>query len=86
MLNKRGNNHFFYISIVPLNVVRLNKFIKLIKTGSSCGGSEVTNLTRIHEDLGLLPGLTQWVKYLVSPWAVVWIVYLAQIRVALAVA
>ena len=28
---------------------------------SHCGASE-TNLTRIHEDVGLIPGLTQWVE------------------------
>ena len=30
--------------------------------GSSCHGSVVTNLTSIHKDLGLIPGLAQWVK------------------------
>ena len=33
-----------------------------ILPGSSCHGSAVTNLTRIHEDTGLVPGLAQWVK------------------------
>ena len=33
-----------------------------IKTRSSYYGSAETNLTSIHEDAGLIPGLTQWVK------------------------
>ena len=36
--------------------------IKKRYMGSSHRGSVVTNLTRIHEDSGLIPGLAQWVK------------------------
>ena len=35
--------------------------------GSSHCGSVVTNPTSIHEDLGLIPGLAQWVKDLALP-------------------
>ena len=41
-----------------------------ISRSSRCGAME-TNPTRIHEDSDLIPGLTQWVKDLVLPWAVV---------------
>jgi len=40
-------------------------------SGSFHHGSAVMNLTSIHEDLCLIPDLTQWVKDPVLPWAAV---------------
>ena len=37
------------------------------KIGSSCRGAVETNPIGIHDDVGLIPGLLQWVKDLALP-------------------
>ena len=41
---------------------RQKKCFKNQQIGSSCRGAAETNMTRIHEVEGLIPGFTQWVK------------------------
>ena len=45
-----------------LKDIHNESFKNYICLGSSHGGSAVTNPINIHEDVGLIPGLTQWVK------------------------
>ena len=47
-----------------------NPDLKIHQGGSHCGAAE-TNQTSIHEDVGSVPGLTQWVSNLAWLWAVV---------------
>ena len=39
-----------------------------LRDWSSHRGTVERNLTRNHEVVGLIPGITQWVKDLVLPW------------------
>ena len=49
-----------HLSIIILNVNGLNAPIKKHRVGVP--GSVVMNPTSIHKDMGLIPGLVQWIK------------------------
>ena len=57
--------------------VKLN--VKNTIIGSCHGGTVLTNLTSIHEDMGLISGFAPWVKDPALLWAVVQVTYMAQI-------
>ena len=48
----------------------LSTHYKAVNRSSHYGTAEM-NPTSVHEDAGLIPGLTQWVKDLALLWAVV---------------
>ena len=51
-----------------LSVHKITSLIKNMDTGSSHGGAVETNQTSIHEEVGSLPGLSQWFKDLALLW------------------
>ena len=53
-----------YVISIVYHVPGLQKSV--LDRNSPCG-SVVTNPTSIHEDVGSIPGLAQWVKDLVLP-------------------
>ena len=52
----------FGVTWMQLEIVILSEVNQKKKDMSSCHGSPITNPTRIHEDMGLIPGPAQWVK------------------------
>ena len=64
------------IKLASVCVAHLNRhfglmWLKFQLLRSSHRGSVVTNLTRVHEDGSLIPGLAHWVKDPLLPWTVV---------------
>ena len=63
-----------FLPLMLRNMVRQSQEISWLcccqKSGlwSSHYGSAITNPTSIHEDVGSIPGLAQWVKDLALPW------------------
>ena len=61
----------FYQILMEKIITSLQTLLENIGGGSSCCGSAVKNLTSNHEDVSLIPSLTQWFKDPVLLWAVV---------------
>ena len=59
---KNQNNLEKTTQLGDLHFLILKLTTKLHKSGSSHCGSVVTNWTSVHEDVGLIPGLPQWIK------------------------
>ena len=57
----------------------MDKKLKETRRGVPFEAQWVKNLTSIHEDAVLIPGLDQWVKDLVLPQAAAWVTDMAQI-------
>ena len=70
VLDNVNSQHFK----IAMNRSLLPWKIKQIKTasnkgtGTPCHGTGEVNLTSIHEDVGLIPGLTQWVQFCHELW------------------
>ena len=51
----------------PKQMFMVCNLLKSDNSGSSHCGAVEMNLTSFHEDAGLIPGLTQWVRDVVLP-------------------
>ena len=62
---EKFDNHYF----TQVIKVSINKW-RMINYGVPIVAQRLKNLTSIHENAGLIPGLVQWVKDPALPWSV----------------
>ena len=62
LCHKKEQNNAIAAIWIELETLTLTEVSQKEKDKSSHRGLMETNLTRIHEVTGLIPGLTQWVK------------------------
>ena len=70
-MDKQKLKEFITTKLALQKMLKGHLKLKTKDTRNSYHGSVETNLPSIHEDAGLIPGLIQWVKDPVLPWAVV---------------
>ena len=62
----------FVFQVMPPSYRTSKGIFSKSKGNSHCGATEM-NLTGVHEDVGFIPGLVQWVRDLLLLAAVVWV-------------
>ena len=65
-ISASASNFLFWLHNTN-KMVHPDKQLKILKVGVPTVAQWLTNLTSIHEDSGLIPGLAQWVKDPVLP-------------------
>ena len=56
------NDRCVFTQVLHINRHAIQMYIKMKRSRSSHCGSAVTNPTSVLEGVGLIPGLSQWVK------------------------